>query len=357
MAVGKVFCLRVIVVALEVPAGDVVGVAVAVVVETATGGTLQDLPLCDLAVAEDGDQVFGGEVWGALAVDIDRVEVLVLAARDAGPAGGFDVDVEPASLARGGVGLDAGRAGRVDARVMDVIAEVQAAVAVEVVAVGPGEARPVGALGTRQLALVEPLVVEGVFDAVRAVVGATLDIGDDNVVAADVPIGPGAGEVDPRHVVGVERRSRPAGQPTVRVRKSAGAGVLGIAERAVHIELVVVVAARAVAVEGHPRIAVGGGVLAWRKIPVVGRPLRREGFRPLRLGRQRRGDSQRQEDGHRDDYPNPLRHTQPSADPRGLLPEVPPPARYNAAMGQVLRRPVRVVLVGRGGGAVEVGRA
>src|SRR5206468_6955898 len=146
VAVGHVLGLRVIVVAVGVPAVDVVGIAVAVVVETAAGKTLRDPALVHPAVAEDGDEVFGGQVRRARSLDVDGVQVLMLAAADAVAAGALHVDGQSAPSGDGGVGSYARGAGWVDPRVVHVVPDVDAAVAVEVVAGGPGQAGPVGAL-------------------------------------------------------------------------------------------------------------------------------------------------------------------------------------------------------------------
>src|SRR5439155_21934939 len=143
------------------PAVDVVGIAVAVVVETAPTRTLRDLTLLDPAVAEDGDEVFGGQVGRPRSLDVDRVQVWMLAAADAVAAGSLYVDGQSAPLGDRGVGRHARGAGWVDARVVHVVPDVEAAIAVEVVAVGPGQAGPVSALRAGQLPLVPPFVGEG----------------------------------------------------------------------------------------------------------------------------------------------------------------------------------------------------
>src|SRR5207244_11397247 len=175
--------------------------------------TLRELTALHPAVAEDGDQVFGGQVGRPRSLDVDGVQVWVLAAADAVAAGALHVDGQPAPLGDRSVGCHARGAGRVDARIVHVVPDVEATVAVEVVAVGPGEAGPVGPLRAGQLSLVQPFVVEGVLDRVGAVVHAAFHVGDQDVVAPDVAIGPRAREVHPGHVVGGDGGHGPAGKP------------------------------------------------------------------------------------------------------------------------------------------------
>ena len=224
-------------------------------------------------MAEDGDQVFGGQIARPRSLDVDGVQVGMLAAADAVAAGAFHVDGQSAPLGDRGVGCHARGAGWVDARVVHVVPDVEAAVAVEVVAVGPGEAGPIGALRAGQLSLVQPFVVEGVFDRVGAVVHAAFHVGDQDVVAPDVALGPPAREVHPGHVVGVEGGHRPAGKPAVGMLEDRGrARILRVRQDAEHVPLV---GARVgVAVRGE-----GGRVLAGREGGVVGRRLGPGGVR------------------------------------------------------------------------------
>ena len=292
MAVCEILGLGIVVVALEVPSSDVVGVAVVIVVEPAARQALQRLAIRDLAVPEGGDEVLRRQVRRPLSLHADGVEVLMLSVGEAVAAGALDVDGKPAIACDRCVGGDSDRAWWIDTRVVDVVAQVQASVAVEVVAARPRQAAAVGALRTRQLTLVEPLVVERVLHVVGAVVDAALDVRDENVVATDVGsarVRPGAGEVRPRHVVGIERARRPAGQSTVGMGQAVGTGVLAVAQRAEHVELVVVGAAGHVAIRDE-----GGGVLARGEFRVVGRCLG-----PRRMGDERRGQDQREQEHDR----------------------------------------------------------
>ena len=114
-----------------------------------------------------------------------------------------------------------GRAGGVDPGILRVVVDVEATVAVEVVAAGRGG---VGPLRVGELALVEVDVVEPVLDAVRVVVDPALDVGHEHVGAAQVALRPGAHRVDAGGVLGVAGQRRPAGQSAVGPRLSAGAG-------------------------------------------------------------------------------------------------------------------------------------
>ena len=163
VAVGGVLGLRVVRVAVEVPARDVVDVAVVVVVAV---------------VRQRDDEVLRRQVRRLRAGDVHGVEVVVLPAGDAGARRALLVLDER---------RDARRARRVDARVVLVVAQVEVPVAVGVVTIG--------ALRERQLSPVEEDLVQRVLDPVRRVVDAALDVRDDDVGTADVPLAPRAGEV------------------------------------------------------------------------------------------------------------------------------------------------------------------
>src|SRR5947209_13379048 len=72
----------------------------------------------------------------------------MLSGGEAVAAGALDVDGKPATACDRCIGGDSDRAWWVDTRVVDVVAQVQASVAVEVVAAGPRQAAAVGALRT-----------------------------------------------------------------------------------------------------------------------------------------------------------------------------------------------------------------
>ena len=199
VAVGGVVRLGVVGVALGVPAADVVGVAVAVVVEAAAWRARAQLPGGDLAVAEDGDQVLGRQVRRLGAADVHLVQVLVLPAVHTAAGRALLLAYERL-LARG--------AGRVHPRVLRVVADVEVAVPVEVVG---ARGLAVAALRVRELALVQVDVVERVLDPVVRVVDSALDVGDQHVGPTEVPLRPGPRHVDPGCVLGIARVAGPAG--------------------------------------------------------------------------------------------------------------------------------------------------
>ena len=147
VAVGRVVRLGVIGVPLDVPAADVVRIAVSVVVEATARRTGAQVPGGDPAVPEHRDQVLRGQIWRLDAAHIDLVQVGVLAVRHAAPRRALLMARERAR---------AGRALRVHTRVERVIADVEAPVLVEVV---PPSALAVPKLGIRQLAPVQVDVV------------------------------------------------------------------------------------------------------------------------------------------------------------------------------------------------------
>ena len=184
VAVGPVLGLRIVGVVVGVPAGDVIRIAVAVVVELAVARAGAEPVIDDLAVAEDVDQVFGREVPGQRAADVDLVDVLMGAAGGAAPGGSLFVNRELG----GGLGTC-----RVDPRILRVVADVELTVAVEVVTT---EVLAIPALRIGKLGLVQIDRVEPILDSVGAVVDAALDVGDQDVITADVALGPGSGHVD-----------------------------------------------------------------------------------------------------------------------------------------------------------------
>ena len=188
----------------------------------------------DLAVAEDGDQVVRREVRGLRAGDVHRVEVLVGAVLGTAAGGALLVGRE--------LGGRPGTVG-VDPWVLRVVTDVELAVAVEVVT---AEILAVPSLRVRELARIQVDRVETVLDPVRAVVDAALDVGDQDVVPADVALGPGPGHVDPRGAFGVGGVAGPAGEAAVRARLIKDGTAGGEAEavhRAVEVPLFAVLAA------------------------------------------------------------------------------------------------------------------
>ena len=268
VAVGGVFGLRVVVVALRVPTTDVVGVTVAVVVEAAADGTLREFVSGEATVAEDRDQILRRQIRSRGAADVDLVDVLMFAAGDA-------------AARRSLFGLrkwgGAGYARRVDARVLGIVADVEVAVVVEVVGAA---VLSVCTLGVGKLPFVQVDVVQRILDPVVRVVDPAFDVGDADVGPAEVALGPGAGDVDPRRVVGITRVERPAGKAAVGVRPVRHRAARGKASVALQwpeqVPLLVVAAA-------------GDGILrlARREPGIVGEVRRR--YRRTAVDRRRRG--------------------------------------------------------------------
>ncbi len=262
VVVRAVLGLRVVVVAVEVPAGDVVGVAVPVVVVVMAGPAEAHPVADDATVAEDRDQVLGREVWREHAAHMDAVQIPVVSPGDARPRDAFLVADER---------RHAGRARRVDPRILCPVADVEAAVAVQVVGVAISAAR---VLRPWQLAAVEEYRVESVLYRIAVVVDPAFDVRDQHVVAPQVLLCPGAGHVHSGGVLGVGRVERPTRQAAVGVwvhqrevprRRAVVAG-----QRTEQIPLLVVVAAGEGSLE-----------LAAREAGIVGeRDARLHGRRP-----------------------------------------------------------------------------
>jgi hypothetical protein len=209
VAVGGVFGLRVVVVAFRVPAADVVGVAVAVVVEAAAGGTLPEFVAGDATVAEDRDQVLRRQIPSRGAADVDLVDVLMFAAGDAAAR-------RPVLELRKSDG--AGWARRVDARVLGIVADVEVTVVVEVVGAA---ALSVWTLGVGKLPFVQVDVVQRILDPVVRVVDPAFDVGDADVGPAEGALGPGAGDVDARAWSGSRASNAQQGRPPSGCGRSA----------------------------------------------------------------------------------------------------------------------------------------
>ena len=235
------------------------------------------MPGRDPAVTEHCDQVLRGQIWRLDPADVDLVQVGVLAVRHAAPGRALLMARERAR---------ASRALRVHAGVERVVADVEAPVLVEVVA---PRTLTVPKLGIRQLAPVQVDVVETVLDPVARVVDAALDVGDHHVPAAQVPLRPGAGDVDAGGVARVVRVARPARQASVGMRlvrdgaPGRQAGVAG--QSSVEVPLLVVRAAR----DRILGLALGEvgivRVLRWREGRAPGRSSERD---PSALRAQRR---------------------------------------------------------------------
>ncbi len=207
--------LGIVVVAIEVPAVDVVGIAVVVVVEATTGGAARgsDDPVGDLAMAERDDEVLGRDVAVGSRAD-----------------GGADVVEEWGGRGWHRRGLRLADVGRDDPRVVEVVLDVDHAVVVEVVAVARRLGLTAGVLWEGELGGVELGAVLQLAAGGDAPVDAALHVADGHVVAAPLRVlgaVPEVADAHPRGALRVGGEGRGAGgDAAVQV---PGLGVPGVA--------------------------------------------------------------------------------------------------------------------------------